>query len=286
MHPGAGRLPGESRRHGLTTRPRPGLFDDETQTEILSQVVSGSLTLVRPGPGAATAAPAPEGTSTPLSGASAQRVRIVDALLACVAAQGLSKTTLDDVARASGCSRATLYRVFPGGKEALLTATVDTEVSRLFSELAVRMGRAASLEDVLVAGMTGAAVTVSGHRALAFLLDHEPEVVLPHLAFEHHDRLLAVVRQYAAPFLGRWLDHDEAERVAEWAARIVLSYLGCPADDIDLTDADDVRRLVRSYVLPGIRVLAAAPGGGTVAPVAKRHHPISQQTISQKGEAS
>jgi AcrR family transcriptional regulator len=250
-------------------------------------VVSGSLTLVRPVGAAVAAVPAPTGAPAPVSGAALQRVRIVDGLLACIAAQGLSKTTLDDVARASGCSRATLYRVFPGGKEALLTAAVETEVSRLFSELAVRMGRAASLEDVLVAGMTGAAVIVSGHPALAFLLEHEPEVVLPHLAFEHHDRLLAVVRQYAAPFLGRWLDHDEAERVAEWATRIVLSYLGCPAGDVDLTDADDVRRMVRTYVLPGIRVLSAPSASDVLATEAEDRRPISQQPDSQsKGEAS
>jgi AcrR family transcriptional regulator len=263
------------------------VVDDETETGILSQVVRGSLTLVRLDGVVDADVRDPAGAPPPASAAAVQRVRIVDGLLACIAAQGLSKTTLDDVARASGCSRATLYRAFPGGKEALLTATVETEVSRLFSDLAVRMGRAASLEDVLVAGMTGAAVTITGHGALAFLLEHEPEVVLPHLAFDHHDRLLAVVRQYGAPFLGRWLDHDEAERVAEWAARITLSYLGCPAADVDLTDADDVRRLVRTYVLPGISVLSTPPGEGTVVTGEDRHHPISKQTVSQsEGEAS
>ena len=241
-------------------------------------VGSGSLALLRTDDALTAGAPLADAPAA-LTGAAAQRVRIVDAVLDCLAAQGLAKTTLDDVARAAGCSRATVYRVFPGGKEALLTAAVETEVSRLFSELAVRMGRASSLEDVLVAGMAGAAVTVTGHRALGFLLEHEPEVVLPHLAFDHHDRVLAVVRQYAAPFLGRWLDHDEAERVAEWAARIVLSYLGCPADDVDLTDAGDVRRLVRTYVLPGIGVLSARQ------PVLR--HPISEHPIShRKGEAS
>ena len=251
-------------------------------------VGSGSLALVRTDDApvaAAIAIDAPAGTPAAVTGAAAQRLRIVDALLACIAAQGLAKTTLDDVARAAGCSRATVYRAFPGGKDALLTAAVETEVSRLFSELAVRMGRASSLEDVLVAGMTGAAVTVTGHGALRFLLDHEPEVVLPHLAFDHHDRVLAVVRQYAAPFLGRWLGHDEAERVAEWAARIVLSYLGCPADDLDLTDPGDVRHLVRTYVLPGIRVLSSAAAGTGRHPVPGPQisgHPISHS----KGEAS
>jgi len=49
----------------------------------------------------------------------------------CVARFGLSKTTIDDVARASGLSRATIYRTFPGGRDQLLRETVGWEVTRL-----------------------------------------------------------------------------------------------------------------------------------------------------------
>jgi AcrR family transcriptional regulator len=180
-----------------------------------------------------------------------QRVRLADAALRCIARSGMAKTTLDDVARAAGCSRATIYRVFPGGKDGLVAAVVDTEVARFFSALALRMGAADDLEDVLVAGMTEAAVRLTEHPALSFLLDHEPEVILPHLAFSHMDSILSVSSTFTAPFLGRFLDHDEAKRVAEWAARIVLSHLLCPADGVDLTDEARVGRLVRTFVLPG-----------------------------------
>jgi hypothetical protein len=43
--------------------------------------------------------------------------RVVDALLACIARWGVSKTTVEDVAREAGISRATIYRLFPGGKD-------------------------------------------------------------------------------------------------------------------------------------------------------------------------
>jgi len=188
---------------------------------------------------------------TSVRGAAPQRVRLADAALQCIARQGIAKTTLDDVARAAGCSRATVYRVFPGGKEGLVSAVVDTEVARFFSALALRMGAASDLEDVLVVGMNEAAVRITEHPGLAFLLENEPEVILPHLTFTHLDSVLAVSSTFTAPFLGRWLDHDEAKRVSEWAARIVLSHLLCPADDLDLTDEMRVRRLVRTFVLPG-----------------------------------
>lgn len=226
-----------------------------------------------------------------MAGASAQRTRIVDAALACLARQGMAKTTLDDVARAAGCSRATVYRAFPGGKDAVLAAVVDTEISRLYSELAVRMGEAAGLEDVLVAGMTTAATRVSDHGALAFLLAHEPELVLPHLAFDHHDEVLSSVATFAAAFLGRWLAHDEAVRVAEWAARIVLSYLSCPAPGVDLTDAGCTRRIVRTYVLPGIRILSPGADGSADAPGPvgdgqsnRPHRLVPVQGSADKGE--
>jgi AcrR family transcriptional regulator len=226
---------------------------------------------------------APVGTGTP------QRVRLADAALACFARQGIAKTTLDDVARTAGCSRATVYRVFPGGKDGLVAAVVDTEVARFFSALALRMGAADDLEDVLVVGMTEAALRITDHPALSFLLDHEPEVILPHLAFSHMDSVLSVSSTFTAPFLGRWLDHDEAKRVAEWGARIVLSYLLCPADGVDLTDEVRVRRLVRTFVLPGDRrqVAATTDAGATDRKGAVERidrSPVSTRTT--KGEAS
>ena len=51
---------------------------------------------------------------------SSQRVRIVDAALRCLARQGTAKTTVDDIAREAGLSRATLYRTFSDGKDGVL----------------------------------------------------------------------------------------------------------------------------------------------------------------------
>jgi AcrR family transcriptional regulator len=188
---------------------------------------------------------------------SSTRVRIVDATLSCLARQGLGKTTVDDIAREAGFSRATLYRTFPGGKDAIIEAVVETEVARLFSSLAVVMGEAADLEDVLVAGMVESARRLSGHRALAYLLVHEPDVILPRLIFADMDRILLVAGDFAAPFFARWLSPDEASRAAEWAVRIVLTYLGDPAGT-DLSDPEDTRALVRTFVMPGILALRAA----------------------------
>jgi AcrR family transcriptional regulator len=170
----------------------------------------------------------------------------------------LGKTTVDDIAREAGFSRATLYRTFPGGKDAVIAAVVETEVARLFSSLAVVMGEATDLEDVLVAGMVESARRLSGHDALAYLLIHEPDVILPRLIFAEMDRILFTAGDFAAPFFARWLEPDQASRAAEWAVRIVLAYLADPAPDTDLTDPGDTRDLVRMFVLPGILALRGA----------------------------
>ena len=197
---------------------------------------------------------------------SSTRVRIVDGALCCLARQGIAKTTVDDIARSSGLSRATVYRTFPRGKEGILAAVVETEVARLFSSLAVAMGEATDLEDVLVAGMVESARWLRNHEALGYLLEHEPGAVLPHLTFGELDRVLMVAGDLAAPFFARWLEPEQASRAAEWAVRIVLAYCSGPPAGTDLTDADDARALVRTFVMPGILALRVDATGATCRP--------------------
>ncbi len=178
-------------------------------------------------------------------------------MLRCLARQGTHKTTLDEVAKEAGLSRATLYRQFPGGKDAVMAAVVETEVARFYSGLAVAMGGARDLEEALVAGMVEAARRISEHRALAYLFELEPGVLLPHLAFGEMDKLLDEASRFAAPFFARWLEPKQASRAAEWAVRIVLTYVTNPTERTDLRDAGDARHLVATFVLPGIQALCA-----------------------------
>lgn len=237
--------------------------------------LSPGLSRVRPPVGGSTGPATGAGPAEP-----SRRTALVDAALACIARHGTVKTTVDDVARQAGVSRATVYRVFPGGKEELLTAVADTERARLFSALGARMGAADELSDVLVAGIVEATTRIRGHAALAYLVEHEPDVVLGQLCFDDAERLLSMAATFVAPFLGRWMDADEAVRVAEWLARIVLSYTITPSATVDLTREADARRLVETFVLPGIQALDAAepgssggPAGGTASAAAAADSP-------------
>jgi AcrR family transcriptional regulator len=195
---------------------------------------------------------------------SSTRVRLVDGALQCLARQGIAKTTVDDIARAAGLSRATAYRTFPKGKEGILAAVVETEVARLFSSLAVVMGEAGDLEDVLVAGMVESARWLRDHAALAYLLEHEPGTVLPFVTFGGFDQVMRVASDLAAPFFARWLEPEQASRAAEWAVRIVMAYCSDPSPHADLADPADTRALVRTFVLPGILALRLEASGATL----------------------
>ena len=61
----------------------------------------------------------------------------------------MAKTTVEDVADASGVSRATIYRVFPGGKDELLRDTVGWEMDRFFLRLGEELGDAADFPEFL-----------------------------------------------------------------------------------------------------------------------------------------
>ena len=66
--------------------------------------------------------------------------------------------------------------------------------------------------------------------------------------------LVSIVRgQIADPHLARFLpDPEQRARAAEWLARVVLTYVLNPADGVDLTDPVAARRLLRTFVLPGL----------------------------------
>src|SRR5437016_14545038 len=69
-------------------------------------------------------------------------VRALDAVLRCIGRFGFAKTTIDDIAREAGCSRATLYRYFDGKPE-IVRSAVTAERDRIVA-LVVDAGRSAS----------------------------------------------------------------------------------------------------------------------------------------------
>src|SRR5689334_25208426 len=110
-----------------------------------------------------------------MNDSSALSDRILDGALACVARVGVAKTTLDDVAREAGCARATVYRSFPG-RLALFRALLDREVGALGARARRAADETDTLGDAVAAVILVGAETFRTHRALGFVVAHEPEI--------------------------------------------------------------------------------------------------------------
>ncbi len=182
--------------------------------------------------------------------------RILDAVGECVARWGWAKTTVDDVARAAGVGRATVYREFPGGRESLLEAHRRKAVAGFFAALDAEVGDVAALEDLLVAMVTASARMLADDEPLQRALVEEPGSVLPMFDLDGLDRIFAAARIALVPHLARHLDRRRAVRTAELLTRTVLTYWLCPTDAVVLTDEASVRSLVRTRILPGLRPAA------------------------------
>ena len=173
------------------------------------------------------------------------------ALLACIARYGLAKTTLDDVAREAGCSRATLYRYFDT-KLDLVRRTTAGELERITTTVVDAALFEVTFADAVVAAVVTAARELTGHAALRFLLEHEPAAVLTHLAFAPGDRVLTEVGDALAPAFTRWLAEADAIRAGDWLARVLRSYVLMPEPTIHLTDGRDARAFLMQFVIPGL----------------------------------
>lgn len=179
--------------------------------------------------------------------------RMVDAGLRCIERWGLAKTSMDDIAREAGVSRATVYRVFPGGKDRLVETVVQHELGRLFHEAESEAQQAQTLEELICVGVEMAMRMLTGHAALNYMVHHEPEAVLPLFAFHRLAPLLADVVELSRPHLARFLPGDAIAPGAELLARVVLSYSFSPSLGFaDPRDSRSIRRLVRTYLLPAL----------------------------------
>lgn len=184
------------------------------------------------------------------SGASELADRILDATLGLVARWGVGKTSLADVAKAAGCSRATLYRTFPGGKQHLFARLGQRELDSYLSAILDAVDTADDLGDALTRGLVVGARLLRDHEGAQFVIEHEPELLVPFLGFKEVDVLYAHISDVAGPHLARFVPEDRARWAAEWASRLFITYLFNPSAEIDLVDVDQTRDLVAAYVLP------------------------------------
>ena len=178
------------------------------------------------------------------------RDRVLDAAKRCCERWGVAKVTVDDIAAESGVSRATLYRLFPGGRDVLYEALRVRETEEFMATLTEHVAGATTFEEVVVRGVVGATRMLQTDEHLKLMLASEPGEVASDLTVAGLPRIFRVATIFLTPFFAPYIGRDQSARLAEWLARVVISYFLAPSRYVDLADEASATDFVRSFVLP------------------------------------
>ena len=174
--------------------------------------------------------------------------RILDAAKICCERWGFAKVTIDDIAAESGVSRATLYRLFPGGKDVLFEALRVRQLDEFFGVLAAQVYATDNLEDLLVSSVVAATRELRADEHLAIMMASEPGETISQLTVDGLPRIIRMATITLTPAVTRYIPQAPAQRLIDVLARLTISYFLAPSDDIDLGDEASARAFVRPVI--------------------------------------
>jgi len=178
----------------------------------------------------------------------AVETRVLDATKLAIEKWGVSRFTVADVCELANVSRATLYRMFPGGKEILLEVLHVRSLDEFFTTLLARADGAKSLEDLLVRCIVSATTELRNDQHLAMMLATEPGTTLMQFTIDGLSRIVRVAASYLAPHVSNFLPKREADALVEVLARLVISYFLTPSDHFDFTDTASAAKFLNTYI--------------------------------------
>ncbi|WP_422745639.1 TetR/AcrR family transcriptional regulator [Mycobacterium sp. WMMD1722] len=176
--------------------------------------------------------------------------RILDAAGDLFTRREAADVGMNEIARAAGCSRATLYRYFEN-REALQTAYAHREAQRLYRVLTERVATLTDPAARLVEGMLTALRSVRENPALSSWFAPTARPIGGELA-ERSDVVGAMVGAFVRS-LGVE-DEVTVDRQARWLVRVLTSLLMFPGRD----DVEE-RALLEDFVAPVVVRLPSNP---------------------------
>ncbi|MEM9515223.1 MAG: TetR/AcrR family transcriptional regulator [Actinomycetota bacterium] len=188
-------------------------------------------------------------------------LRVLDAVRTCCARWGIEKVTVDDIARESGVSRATLYRLFPGGKDVIFDALRVHEIDEFFAELEGHLDGAVDLEDLLVRAITASTAALRNDEHLAIMLATEPGSIVSELSVDGLPRIISMATNSLMPYVERFIPVEQARPVIDLVVRLVISFFLSPSPDLDLADPASAR----AYMTPLIDAAVTAARSETTS---------------------
>lgn len=173
---------------------------------------------------------------------------IVMAARVSVGRWGWDKVTMDDICAEAGVSRATLYRLFPGGRDVLFDAMRDLSRREFFEQLRSRVENVHTFEDFVVTAITVASIELREDAELATMIATAPGETLGHLTISDVPHIVRSATEFLSPLAERFIPRSEAEQMLEIISRLVISVFLAPSTHFDFTDEASVRKFVRYYV--------------------------------------
>ena len=165
--------------------------------------------------------------------------RILDAAEQLFTHRDAAEVGMNEIARAAGCSRATLYRYFEN-RDALHTAYVHREAQRLYRQLTERAPATADPAQRLIESMLTTLRSVRENPALASWFTTTARPIGGEMA-ERSD-VVAVMVEAFVQSLGV---ADRVAQRARWLVRVLTSLLLFPGRD----EADE-RAMLEEFVAP------------------------------------
>ena len=179
--------------------------------------------------------------------------RVLDAAKSCCERWGLHKVTHEDIANQAKVSRATLYRMFPGGKDVLFEALRVRELEDFFTRLSAHLDGATDFEDLLVRCVMHATAELRNDQHLSLMLASEPGDTLGQLTVDGVPRIIRVATIFLAPLVDGYLPRREGARLVELLSRLVISYFLAPSEQVDLGEPESARAFIQAFILPAFQ---------------------------------
>ena len=212
-------------------------------------------------PASTAAAPVTDDTKTlPV------RERLLDAAEGCLEQFGPQKTSMEDVARAAGMSRATVYRYFEN-RDALLLGVASRQASSLAAEAIRYLSQYSAISDWLVEGLLFTLRELPKRPVFASLVTSLDSGASGSL-FLGSTGLIQIGVGVLGPMFanakaqGLLRDDVDPEMLIEWLLRVLWTYLNAPSQVA--ADEEGMRKLFRMMLIPAVLKDSSHLGGDAV----------------------
>lgn len=182
------------------------------------------------------------------------RERLLDAAEACLKQFGPQKTSMEDVARAAGMSRATVYRYFEN-RDALLLGVASRQAASLATEAIGFLGQFDNIGDWLVEGLLYTLREIPKRPVFASLVTSLDSSSASNLLLGSTGLIQIGVNVLHPMFAnakqqGLLRDDVDIDMLIEWLLRVLWTYLNAPSQVA--TDEDGMRTLFGMMLIPAV----------------------------------